>query len=113
MSKVSTGDNIINAGLHNGFINLAENHLQKAQHDLNRGAREQAEEHLKRVGDSDSNAILNPSSSRLTESENEEYRLLTNQRFYKSEDGLVNENDISKEAFNRLLFLDKKARGEK
>ena len=106
------GDNLANKLFAGAFQQKAEGHLQKAKDALSRGANEQASEHLKRVQESTSNLFFNPSSPRLSEAENDEYRRLTNQRFYKTESGLIGENSISDSLYNRFQFLDKKARGQ-
>jgi hypothetical protein len=113
MSHDSLGDNFINTGLAQGFAKKVEEHLVKAQQALDRGASEQAHEHIKRVGEASSDLFFNHSSPQLSEAENEEYRRFTNLRFFKDErNGLIGERHIDEKVYNQLQELDRKARGQ-
>jgi hypothetical protein len=94
------------------FAKNAEEHLEKAKTDLARGATDQASEHLKRVGMSLAQSLTNMTSSRLSDTENEEWLRLQKRKYNVDKDGMIWSNFLDEHAEDRIRFLDRKAFGQ-
>lgn len=114
--RESISSNLTNGLFGNAFLNNAIKYAEKAKHDLDRGANEQAGENMKRGLDALKGVFFTPTpSSYLSDSENGERQKLI-QRLFKvdQQSGLIVETGFSEQNDHlrtRLSWLDKKARG--
>lgn len=94
------------------FLKNADDALAKADRDLILGKEEQLNEHLRVAARNLANAMVNKTSPRLTDEENEEWLRLQSKRFRISERGYISINSLDEGSEARLDRLERKAYGQ-
>jgi hypothetical protein len=91
------------------FFKDAQTHLGRFQEEYDRGAIEQAREHLRRAGISGAKALVSLTSPRLSEAENQEWLSLQRAKYFVDEQGFISEATLDEESENRLEEITRKA----
>jgi len=94
------------------FGSIADEALIKARRDLAAGKTDQANEHLRTVGRNLANALVNMTSPKLTDDENEEWLRLQSKRYRITNSGFIAFRPLDEISETRLGILEKKAFGK-
>lgn len=92
-----------------GFSRNAREHLDQAREEMDRGASEQAGEHLRRAGISNARHLTSLTSPRLSEAENQEWLRLQNSKYFVDENGMISEQELNEKSEARLEELYRKS----
>lgn len=77
-----------------------------------RGATEQANEHIRKVGLASAHALSNMTSARLSDEENEIWLRLQHQKFSVEKSGFISERPLNEGSEALLRRLERKAFGQ-
>ena len=94
------------------FAKNAEEALEKAHRDLAEGKTDQANEHLRMVGRNLANSLVNMTSPRLTDQENEEFLRLQKARYSITRSGFIMIRELDERSESRFTTLERKAFGK-
>lgn len=91
------------------FARNAEEALEKARRALAEGKTDQANEHLRTVGKNRANSLVNMTSPRLTDEENEEWLRLQSRKYKITQKGSILIKLLDERTESRFRTLEKKA----
>jgi len=96
----------------NAFGKNADEALAKARRDLAEGKTDQANEHLKVALSNSANSLINMTSPRLSDEENEEWLRLQSRKYRITDKGHITTRFLDDISEARLDRLEKKAFGQ-